>query len=143
MKIIAPGFVLGSLLIIACLGQATAAPQQISNNQSSTSIAGNAFANSNGVMAINQAAGVANAQANSINIVVGASKPVANSVLAQNVTSTQFKESSSPSGNLNNVAITATAFKGAEGIVQINQVSGSGNASANSFALGIAPGVIH
>ncbi|MBU2729765.1 hypothetical protein [Acidithiobacillus caldus] len=40
------------------------------------------------------------------------------------------------------VAVAATAFKGAGGIAQVNQVSGSGNASANSFALGVAPGAL-
>lgn len=130
---------LGTISINASAGL----PAQSIHPQSYSVISGNAFANSQGVISINQVAGNGNAQANSINMVLDSIKPVSNSILAQNVTVLPNRSSASPSNNLNTVAISATAFKGAEGIAQINQVSGSGNASANSFALGIAPGVLH
>lgn len=135
------GAFLGLFLTFGYALNAIAANEPI-NNQSNTVITGNALANSNGIIAINQASGIGNTQANSVNIVIGTNKPLANSVLAQNDASAPVKVAFPHSKNLNAVAIGATAFKGAEGIVQINQVSGSGNASANSFALGIAPGVI-
>lgn len=123
---------------------ASAAPQQPSHNQSNSIIGNNAFAHSQGVITINQVAGSGNAQINSINMVIGATKPVPNSILAQSVTALPKQASTTDSSSdFNTVGITATAFKGAAGIVQINQVSGSGNTSANSFALGIAPGVLH
>lgn len=148
MKPITPGLpelFVGLLLTLTSYSMnAMALPEQIfNNNQTSSVISGSAFANSNGVIAINQAAGAANAQANSVSIIMGANKPVNNSILAQSVTSEPDQIAMSQLKNLNSVSISATAFKGAEGIAQINQVAGSGNASANSFTLGIAPGVIH
>ncbi|MDA8378179.1 MAG: hypothetical protein M0Z50_14240 [Planctomycetia bacterium] len=107
-----------------------------------TAISGAAFGDANGIIAINQAAGVGNAEANNINMVIGASKPLSNDVLAQSLSSLPGTQPSSQSENSNTVVADATAFKGAGGIAQINQVSGSGNASANSFALGISPGVM-
>ncbi|WP_215843835.1 hypothetical protein HHS34_009700 [Acidithiobacillus montserratensis] len=138
-----PEFLLGLTLIFTGFSMnAAAAPQIAPVNQSSSVIEGNAFVNGTGVMAINEVAGVGNAQANSIQMVIGAIRPVSNSTLSQNITNTAKKVPSSTPNSLNNVVISPTAFKGAEGIAQINQVAGSGNTSANSFTLGIAPGVI-
>jgi hypothetical protein len=39
------------------------------------------------------------------------------------------------------VAIDNTAFDGARGLIQVNQSAGSGNATANSFALRVETGV--
>lgn len=139
-------FLVGLALIFAGFSvSATAAPQTAPVNHSSTVIEGNAFVNGTGVMAINEVAGAGNAQANSVQMVIGAIRPVSNNILSQSVTNTDSatKDPSSTPNSLNSVVISPTAFKGAEGIAQINQVSGSGNTSANSFALGIAPGVIH
>ncbi|MBU2761779.1 hypothetical protein [Acidithiobacillus sulfurivorans] len=137
-------FLVGLALIFAGFSvSAAAAPQTASVNQSSSVIEGNAFVNGTGVMAINEVAGVGNAQANSVQMVIGAIRPVSNNILSQNITNSAKQDPSSTPNSLNNVVISPTAFKGAEGIAQINQVSGSGNTSANSFALGIAPGVIH
>ncbi len=78
MKPITPGLLVGLLLTLTSYSMnAVALPEQtFNNNQTSSVISGSAFANSNGVVAINQAAGVANAQANSVSIIMGANKPV-------------------------------------------------------------------
>ncbi|MBU2810682.1 hypothetical protein HF669_04690 [Acidithiobacillus thiooxidans] len=139
-------FLLGLALIFGGFSlNAAAASQKVSVNHSSSIIEGNAFVNGTGVMAINEVAGVGNAQANSVQMVIGTIRPVSNNILSQSVTNidSSKKDPSSTPKILNSVKISSTAFKGAEGIAQINQVSGSGNTSANSFALGIAPGVIH
>lgn len=137
-------FLIGLALIFAGFSvSAAAAPHTASVNHSSSIIEGDAFVNGTGIMAINEVAGVGNAQANSVQMVVGAIRPVSNSVLSQNITNSTKQVPTSTPNSLNNVVVSSTAFKGAEGIAQINQVSGSGNTSANSFALGIAPGVIH
>jgi hypothetical protein len=135
------GAILGILLTFGYAVDAIAANEPI-NNQSNTVITGNALADSKGIIAINQASGIDNTQANSVSIVIGTNKPLNNSVLAQNDASTPVKIAFPQSKNLNVVAVGATAFRGAEGIVQLNQVAGVHNTSANSFALGIAPGVI-
>lgn len=112
--------------------------------QQQAKILGNAFHGATGLMSINQAAGVGNAEANHIEIVMGAAQPVSNQVLAQSLSSVHRDTSSSSTqgGNSSQVAVAATAFHNAGGIAQVNQTSGSGNASANSFALGVAPGVM-
>jgi hypothetical protein len=138
------GVILGlAMVFVGYSMSAAAAPQETFINQTSSVIKGNAFVNGSGVMAINEVAGSGNAQANSVQMIIGASKPVSNSILSQNVTASSEHVATSTPNGLNNVEVSSTAFKGAEGIAQINQVSGSGNTSANSFALGIAPGVIH
>lgn len=142
MKRLMQKIIIGAALImgVPIMASATLLPN---NSNAQSVITGNAFANTGGIIAINQAAGISNTEANAVNIVMGASKPVSNSVLAQNLSSVSNHKVSEESENLNTVAVGATAFKGAGGIAQINQVSGSGNASANSFALGIAPGMMH
>ncbi|MEY2342335.1 hypothetical protein AB4090_09535 [Acidithiobacillus sp. IBUN Pt1247-S3] len=113
--------------------------------QQQAKILGNAFHGATGLMSINQAAGAGNAEANHIEIVMGAAQPVSNQTLAQSLSSVHRDTSSSSStqgGNSSQVAVAATAFHNAGGIAQVNQTSGSGNASANSFALGVAPGVM-
>ena len=106
-------------------------------------ILGNAFQGATGLISINQAAGASNVEANRIEIVMGAAQPVSNQILAQSLPSVQRGTNSSTQGGSNSqVAVAATAFHNAGGIAQVNQTSGSGNASANSFALGVAPGVM-
>ncbi|WP_308390020.1 hypothetical protein [Acidithiobacillus sp. AMEEHan] len=110
-----------------------------------THISGNAFANSVGILGINQAAGSGNAESNQTSIVMGALKPVSNQALSQTLTGPSKQagtQAASVGGGIQKVEVAASAFRGAGGIAQVNQVSGSGNASANSFALGVAPGVM-
>ncbi|MGK9450571.1 hypothetical protein ACSSZE_04795 [Acidithiobacillus caldus] len=109
----------------------------------STQITGNAFNNATGILAINQAAGSANRESNQLGIVLGAAQPVTNAVLATSLPSVSGSTlNKTTKEEVTSVAVAATAFKGAGGIAQVNQVSGSGNASANSFALGVAPGAL-
>ncbi len=109
-----------------------------------TSISGNSFANSVGTLAINQAAGSSNAESNQLNVVIGTLKPVSNQILSQSLTgpNTTGSGEGKTGGSMAQVSVSADAFKGAGGIAQVNQISGSGNAAANSFALGVTPGVM-
>ncbi len=114
-----------------------------SGTSQSTQITGNALNNATGILAINQAAGSANRESNQLGIVLGASQPVTNAVLATSLPSISGSTlNKTTKEEVTSVAVAATAFKGAGGIAQVNQVSGSGNASANSFALGVAPGAL-
>ncbi len=116
---------------------------QDDENVKSAEISGHAFSGTTGIMAINQASGANNAESNQLGIVLGATQQVANNVLASNLSGlTATNASKTTKEEVSSVAVANTAFKGAGGIAQVNQVSGSGNASANSFALGVAPGVI-
>lgn len=103
-------------------------------------IDGNAFSNAAGAMGINQAAGAVNAQANSVAIAVGVNaKVTADAELAQSVSGVA-PESVAANGQQRETTVADTAFRGARGIVQVNQSAGVANATGNSFALRVQLG---
>ncbi len=108
-----------------------------------TAIIGNgAFANANGLISINQASGIANAQANTAALGLGNGvEVVADSMLATTISNAG--PALAGAGNKTRqqgVSISDTAFEGARGLVQVNQSAGSGNATANNFALRVETG---
>ena len=111
-----------------------------------TEITGNAFAQSSGLMAINQANGRANAEFNHLAIQTGlrdlSTAQLSNSQLAQSVSGPESGYTELPSGNMKMLAVGADAFKGARGVAMVTQVSGSGNAASNNFALNVQAGAI-
>jgi len=103
-------------------------------------INGTAFNNASGVIKINQAAGAANAQANSVAIAVGANVDVTtDAVLAQTV-SNVAPTTMTANGQHRETTVADTAFRGASGIVQVNQSAGIANATSNTFALRVQLG---
>jgi hypothetical protein len=109
---------------------------------STASIGPGAFSNASGLLSINQTSGVANAQANTAALGVGAGvEVVADSTLATTISNAG--PAVAGTGNktrLQGVSISDTAFQGARGLVQVNQSAGSGNATANNFALHVEMG---
>jgi len=104
-------------------------------------IDGNAFSNAAGAIGINQAAGAINAQANSVAIAVGVGAEVtADAELAQTVSGIAPTTVSANDGHYRETTVADTAFKGAHGIVQVNQSAGIANATGNSFALRVQLG---
>jgi hypothetical protein len=102
-------------------------------------IAGNAFAGAAGMLSVNQASGSANAQANIIAIGVGLeADALAESVLSS--TASGIAPASAARGSVREAAISDSAFRGARGLVQVNQSAGSGNRTANHFALQVQTG---
>jgi len=103
-------------------------------------IGGQAFNNISGLVTINQASGQSNAQANGIAISMGYGEEiVAESSLGAIVSGLGTADPQAATG-VRVTSVDATAFEGARGIVQINQLAGSGNATANNFALSISRG---
>ena len=100
-----------------------------------------AFARAAGLIAVNEASGHVNAQANLAAITLG----IEGVVLADNVLS-QSRAGGTPPGAETNgepvreVSVADTAFRNAVGIVQVNQAAGSRNDSANTFALSLSAG---
>src|SRR5690242_493869 len=87
-----------------------------------------------GCFRVNQASGSANAQANVIAIGIGAdADALAESVLSS--TASGIAPASVSRGTIREAAISDSAFRGARGLVQVNQSAGSGNRTANHFAL--------
>ncbi|WP_261842737.1 hypothetical protein [Aliamphritea ceti] len=105
-------------------------------------IQGSAFSNASGMISVNHASGVSNAQVNDIAIgfAIGG-VAVTESELSLTVTG-------QPGGQPNQdqiqqhreASISGSAFEGASGVVQINQLAGSGNATSNSFGLTVSVG---
>ncbi|WP_206128740.1 hypothetical protein [Burkholderia sp. Ac-20379] len=125
----------------------TAAGASLSSLQVATSVArtgdtaarieGGALSNLSGAAMVNQSAGSANLQRNSMAIgSLGAG--------IEAVSDTELSETASKAGGLGNpaggrgmreVSISGDAFKHISGIVQVNQTAGAGNTTANSFVL--------
>ena len=106
-------------------------------NVAVTRIDGNAFANTTGVLMVNQASGSANSQANSTAIAMG----IKGEVLSDSVLAETFPDAAGlvkvgkDHASIRDVSVSETAFQNAHGVVQLNQTAGSGNNSANNFAL--------
>jgi hypothetical protein len=142
-------------------GQATATVlgAQISEGNNANSpdtaiarIGGNAFSNASGSIAINQASGQGNLQFNGLAMAIG-DKAEANSATNNKIVAVSEAELGGVSTEqqdsivINNsstasreATVEQTAFQGARGIVQVNQLAGSRNDTANNVALRISLG---
>lgn len=103
----------------------------------SASISGNAFRNASGLVSVNEASGTGNAQANQVAIALAG---LGGNVLSTNSLAQVTSGGSSGTGGAlptsHDVAsIKGDAFADANGLIQINQVAGRSNATANQFAL--------
>lgn len=105
-------------------------------------IEGNAFSNATGLISVNHVSGAGNAQLNdvAIGIAIGG---VAVTESELNLTVTGQPVNSLPeqiATQHREASISGSAFNGASGVVQINQLAGSGNATSNSFGLSVSLG---
>lgn len=90
-----------------------------------TTISGTVLSGGRGVAGLNEAAGIGNAQANSV--------AIANGKTAVSVKQSIAKRLGAPV--MGSAAIAGHAFSGFTGILSINQVSGDNNAEANVVAI--------
>ncbi len=104
----------------------------------SASIDGAAFSAVRGAIAVNQASGDGNAQANLLALSTGTPPEVSFEQL-DSVTGTTPPAATQADGRALSAHVSDSAFTGAGGIVQVNQAAGAGNRTANVFALSIAP----
>ncbi|MGH8128943.1 MAG: hypothetical protein ACRETC_11405 [Gammaproteobacteria bacterium] len=122
--------------------QSTAANQASAPGIATATIGDGAFANVTGLLSVNQTSGIANAQSNTAALGMGNGvEVVADSVLSTTISNAG--PALTGAGNKTRqqgVSISNTAFEGARGLVQINQSAGSGNATANNFALSVQTG---
>ncbi|HEY3599800.1 MAG TPA: hypothetical protein VGL08_20070 [Paraburkholderia sp.] len=103
----------------------------------SASIAGNAFSNTSGAVMVNQSAGAGNLQRNSVQLGTAAMgvETVSDSVLSAAVPRNGSLGRANGVHDVREASISNDAFKNVNGIVQVNQTAGAGNATANSFVL--------
>ncbi|MEM5372009.1 hypothetical protein V4C53_39150 [Paraburkholderia azotifigens] len=101
------------------------------------SIDGNAFSNSSGAVMVNQSAGAANLQRNSVQLGTAAPgvETVSDGVLSATAANNGGRGRAVAVQGVREASISGDAFKNVTGIVQINQTAGAGNATANSFVL--------
>lgn len=102
-------------------------------------IEGNSFANASGLISVNHASGSGNAQLNDVSIgfALGGTA-VTESELNQTVTGQPAIHADNNLTLHREVSIGEGAFDGSSGLVQINQLAGSGNATHNSFGLSVS-----
>lgn len=108
-----------------------------------STIATGALANVSGLVSVNQVSGESNAQANGFAIGLGLEGQVlAEADLAAEVTGNlTYQETGEGAAERSLEArIENGAFRAAKGLVQINQLAGAGNKTANKFALEVSTG---
>lgn len=107
----------------------------------SASIGGNALAGAGGIVSINQASGGANAELNSVAVALA----------AQGIREAGDEAMASPSAfasagerfvagdprAIRKVAVEASALRGFGGVLQLNQIAGSGNAVENRIGISV------
>jgi hypothetical protein len=115
--------------------QVTSAAAKVTSARAS--IGANAFSNSSGAVLVNQSAGAANLQRNST--LVGTAALGVETVSDRELSATAPRNGSLGQSigaqSVREANIASDAFKNVNGIVQINQTAGAGNATANSFVL--------
>lgn len=106
----------------------------------SVGITGEALADASGLVSINQASGSGNAELNLVTAALAARGIRETGDTGLSFVSASAGEQSSldphagPSGS-RSVAVEATALHGFSGVLQLNQVAGSGNAASNQLAM--------
>ncbi len=107
------------------------------------SIGGQALGNASGLISINQASGTANAQLNTASAVLarqGTSETstdqwLANVCACKQETTTAGQDQGRSAPRLRAAAVEAEAMRGAQGVVQLNQIAGSNNVTANHLLI--------
>jgi hypothetical protein len=122
---------------IGSITQLTDAPVSPPSAFKSVTIAGDAFAGSSGMVAVNMAAGSGHQQANLAVIAIGIEgQVVTDAMLSQTRASNSPPAVSGQTAAPETVAgISSGAFAGSNGLVQVSLVGGERNSSANIFAL--------
>lgn len=114
----------------------------------SARIEGQAFTDASGVLSLNQAAGSGNAQLNLFaighgdvqsaeNLIAGLDDTALAAVAGDNRT-----EGAGASPGVRTATIDRDAFRGSQGVVQVNQTAGVGNASVNAIVLQLPGGAL-
>ena len=111
----------------------------------SASIGGSALSGAGGIASINQASGSGNAEFNAVSLVLAEQgiRETPDSLLSSNVSASAERQSvPSLAGKTasRKVAVEATALRGFEGVLQLNQIAGSANQTGNVLTLSIGPG---
>lgn len=111
----------------------------------SATIGGSALSGAGGIASINQASGSGNAEFNAVSLALAEQgiRETPDGLLSSSVSASAERQSvPDPAGKSasRNVAVEATALRGFEGVLQLNQIAGSANETGNVLTLSVAPG---
>jgi len=111
----------------------------------SATIGGSALSGAGGIASINQASGSGNAEFNAVSLALAEQgiRETPDSLLSSSVSASAERQSvPDPAGRTasRNVAVEATALRGFEGVLQLNQIAGSANETGNVLTLAVGPG---
>jgi len=106
-------------------------------------LAGDALSGASGIVSINQASGSGNAELNTVVAVLADQgiRETNDEALASFASAGGQGEAvdGQPVGP-RNVGVSSTALRGFDGVLQLNQIAGSGNATGNEFSLSVQGG---
>ncbi len=120
---------------VAGSGLALCAVLGLAHADERTLIGAGAFSGARGVIAVNQASGSGNSQANAVVLGIGSSLAIATDGQLASVSPRPGSAAGpvTPSGR--SALIEPSAFQAAAGVVQVNQTAGLGNSTGNAFVL--------
>jgi hypothetical protein len=134
---------IGNGVSVAAIGshqQANAISQGVRGPEMAE-IGARTFHDASGIVALNQVSGNANTQANLVAIAIGNVAEVAIDQLGSISAAPDASDASAHGpGRWSSAFIADSAFAAAHGIVQVNQLAGFGNSTANIFALSVSVG---
>ncbi|MGQ4877918.1 hypothetical protein ACOJCM_05015 [Billgrantia sp. LNSP4103-1] len=106
-------------------------------DQASVEIRDSALNHAIGWISVNQAAGSRNVQSNTMSVALGVR---GSSLTSENLSqvlsggSGQERDSDDSRSSRRDVGVGSSTFRGASGVIQVNQSAGRGNATSNSFS---------
>jgi len=104
-------------------------------------IGGNALAGASGIASINQASGGGNAELNSVNATLAAQgiREASDEAMASSevLASAGGQSIATDPRTTRRVGVEASALRGFDGVLQLNQIAGSGNATENRFSISV------
>ncbi|HEY9253315.1 MAG TPA: hypothetical protein VIP30_02120 [Stenotrophomonas sp.] len=106
----------------------------------SATLAGEALAGASGIASINQASGSGNAELNVVTATLadqGIRETNDDTLASFASAGGQGQVEKDQPGGTRNVAVESTALRGFGGVLQLNQIAGSGNATGNQLSLSV------
>lgn len=109
--------------------------------QATATIGGNALAGAGGIASINQASGGGNAELNSVTATLAAQgiREASDEAMASSevLASAGGQSTVTDPRATRRVGVEASALRGFDGVLQLNQIAGSGNATENRFSISV------
>lgn len=109
--------------------------------QATAVIGGNALAGASGIASINQASGGGNAELNSVTATLAAQgiREASDEAMASSevLASAGGQPTVTDPRATRRVGVEASALRGFDGVLQLNQIAGSGNATENRFSISV------